>query len=118
MVTQLSFLFMNRTQSVVVKLVPRDKLFMLDFGIYDLFRNVACLTKFADRLERVHIYAVGQLVQMSEADLREYSFVSDETITAIKDELSKSRLSLGMAAPSWTRSHRSLLRVASPTRTP
>ncbi|UGY07436.1 hypothetical protein [Bradyrhizobium quebecense] len=105
--TQLS-LPLKPQRPTVVRMVPGHRYAYLNYGVYDAFKTVPSVAGAATRLERRGIFVLGQLVQMSENDLRGYGFMSDEIISDMKAHLATVKLGFGMRAPAWNRSFTSL----------
>lgn len=61
----------------IVRFVPPHRRGFLDYGVYDSFRNVPGAGHAAHQLEAMRIYLVGQLVQLTEEQVRAYPFMDD-----------------------------------------
>ena len=99
---QLSFSFMLPPNNVI-KLAPRSSHPYLNYGVYDILRIDRKLVKPALRLEQRYIFAIGQLVQLTEEQVQAFEFINDETFDRMRAQLNKMKLDFGMRIPSWTK---------------
>ena len=93
--------------SPFVRIVPHHRRPCLDYGVYDTFHDVPNASKAALKLENHHILLIGQLVQLSEAQVRD--LVDEGSFHAIEKELIFLGLGFGTRIPFWNRKFRSLL---------
>ena len=75
----------------------------LDLGIHDVFRAVPAALGAARRLERKGIYLLGQLVQMSRAELTMRRFADEGVAVLMSEHLTKVGFRFGMHLPVWER---------------
>jgi len=75
----------------------------LDYGVYEFFEDVEAAEESAAALDDAGVYLVGQLVQLDEQRLMLVKGVSREGIQAIRDELQRYGLDLGMHLPQWSK---------------
>jgi hypothetical protein len=75
----------------------------LDLDSQDMFADYPDARRAAIRLERHGIILVGQLVQLTEAELLKLKFMSPEIIAEMKEQLWSVRLRFGMSVPFWNR---------------
>jgi hypothetical protein len=87
-----------------VRFVPRNRRVYLDYGVYDTFRNLPEVAKTALKLEAKGFNLVGQLVQLSEEQVRAFSFIDERTLKRMKDHLAKVAFCFGMEISFWNRS--------------
>jgi hypothetical protein len=99
-------------RSSVVTFLSRDRYGFLDYGVHDTFYSVPNSAAAARKLERQGIYVLGQLVQMSEANLRRFPFMNDSVVEAMKKQLAKIGLMFNVRAPAWNKSYRGVLNIA------
>jgi hypothetical protein len=100
--SQFSFSFvMDFPVSKVTRFLPRSRYAYLDYGVYDVFRDDPSVGKAALQLEENGIFYLGHLVQLTEADLRKFPFMTETVVAAMKEQLISMQLDLGVAVPSW-----------------
>ncbi len=80
--------------------------------MYDTFQHIAGARKAAVKLETNEVFVIGQLVQMTEDQVRAVPFMDDETLRLIRDELAAMGLGFGYRVPSWSRHYRAFLAIA------
>lgn len=95
----------------VFHIVPAIRRALLDYGVYDQFRDIPDAAGPALRLEYNGVCMLGQLVQMSEEALRCYPFIDDCALTAMKANLAKFDLCFGMRHPAWNRRMKNMVAV-------
>ena len=105
--TQLTLQLITSQRPSVVRLAPRNCYSYLNHGVHDVFKTVPSVTHAAIKLERRGIFVLGQLVQMSEDDLRRFPFLNAAIVEDMKSHLATVNLAFGMRAPAWNRSFRS-----------
>jgi hypothetical protein len=108
---QLHLPFTNARPQAFVRLAPRSSHIYLDYGVYDTFRDVPRAAKAARKLEANRIYVLGQLVQLTEDQIREFHFIDNETIEVMKRHLATIKFSFGMRIPSWYSEFKNFLAV-------
>jgi hypothetical protein len=96
----------------VVRFAARRRIPYLDFGVYDTFQHIAGAKAAALKLESREIFVIGQLVQMTEEQVRSLAFVDDEALRLMKEELAAMGLGFGCRVPSWTRRYQAFLAIA------
>jgi hypothetical protein len=101
--TQLSLPLMMPPPPAVLRMTPSHRHPYLDHGVYDAFKTVPTVVRAAMKLEKHGILVLGQLVQMSEDDLRSYAFIDDVIIAEMKAHLAAIKLGFEMRAPAWNR---------------
>lgn len=106
---QLPLPFKTPERPAVVKLAPKASHVYLNYGVYDVFRDVPILANPAVRFEANDISLLGELVQIPENALRTFSFVTTEVVSELRRHLSQLGLDVGMSIPSWNRDYRRLL---------
>lgn len=109
--SQLPLPLIQPTRPVVVRFAPRSSHVYLDYGVFDMFRDVPGLSGAAMKLEANDIYVLGQLVQLPEERLRAYPFITDRIVSVLRAQLAPLGLDLGMRIPSWYREFKHLLKV-------
>jgi len=108
---QLLFLFMLPTRTSVVRFAPKASHIYLDYGVYDMFRDVPHVALAAAKLEAKRVHVLGQLVQLSEERVRAFSFIDDGIIATMREYLAPLGLDFGMRIPSWYRTFKRYLAV-------
>jgi len=99
-------------RSNIVRFAPRHRYPYLDYGVYDTFRSVPEVAKAALKLEANQILLLGQLVQLSEEQVRAFSFMKEDTLRIMKVELAAMGLGFATRVPSWNKRLDSLVSVA------
>jgi hypothetical protein len=104
---QLIFSFMTSPSSRIVSFAPRACHVYLDYGVYDSFRDTRA-AKAALRLQRNGIWLIGQLVQLSEAELCSVPGVDSAAVQTMKERLATVNLGFDTPVPSWNRRRRTV----------
>jgi len=103
---QLSLPLMVSSNATVLRIAPRRRYAYLDYGVYDVFRDLPLAAGPALRLEAKGVSILGQLVQLSENEVRTLASVDEETIDAIKRRLALVGFGFDMRVPDWNREYR------------
>jgi hypothetical protein len=90
----------------VVRLAPLRQRAYLDYGVYDVFKDIPGAAKPALKLEAKGIWILGLLVQLSENDVRRLVSVSDETLERMKRRLARIDFGFDMRIPWWNREYK------------
>jgi hypothetical protein len=106
---QLTLPFAMPQRPNIVRFLPRHQYSCLAYGVYDTFENVPEAAKAAQQLEANHIFLIGQLVQLTEEQVRAFPFMNDTIIRVMKDELEVAGLGFGTRVPSWNKRFRTVL---------
>ena len=100
---------LRRPRSSVVGFVPRSRGMYLDYGVYDVFRDLPDAADVALRLEAKGVWMLGFLVQMSERDVQRLGLAATPTLDAMKLHLSKIGMAFEMNIPWWNRDNRTFV---------
>lgn len=100
---QLCFSFMDLPPSKVVRLVPPRLQQWLSYTLKDLSASEPELADTVRQLERSGVTYLGDLVQMSEDQLRALPFMSEQSLAGIRTFLSRARLGFDSALTRWNR---------------
>jgi hypothetical protein len=100
---------MNPQPSNVVRFAPRNRHAYLNYGVYDVLRDVPSAAKAGLVLQQRGVYLLGQLVQMTEEELLSVPSIDAPAIEGMKDRLGKIDFGFGMRIPSWNRNFRDFL---------
>jgi hypothetical protein len=95
----------------LARIVPAIRRAFLDYGVYEQFRDEPESFDAALQLEKSGIYMLGQLIQMSEDQLRAYSFINDRVLQSMKANLARFDLGLDTRHPPWNRRMKSIAAV-------
>jgi hypothetical protein len=77
----------------VIRFVPLRSRIYLDYGVYDMFRDLRSTRTAALRLEEHGVGLVSALVAMTEQQVRSFRFVTDDAFDGMSDRLG--RLGIG-----------------------
>ncbi|MDP3737498.1 MAG: hypothetical protein Q8R02_08910 [Hyphomonadaceae bacterium] len=85
--------------------VPLAKYRYLNYGLLDLLGNVPDVRRSLQRLERLGVWIIGDLVLCSPGAIRQAIGRNDLALAGIRAGLAELGLELGMSLPSWHRPH-------------
>lgn len=102
----------------VVRLIPPRRNVYLDYGVYDVFRRVPGAARPALRLQKNGILLLGQLVQLSEEEVRAMAAVNDDMLSRMKRHLATIDFGFDMRAPAWEREYRAFTAAISQRHVP
>jgi hypothetical protein len=96
-------------QSSMIGFVPRSRGMYLNYGVYDVFRDLPRAADVALRLDANGIWMLGFLVQMSERDVQRLGLADTPTLDAMKLHLRKIDMTFEMRIPWWNRDNRAFI---------
>jgi hypothetical protein len=103
--------FMTPKRPQIVRLIPKTRYGCLDYGVRAFFSESPSAAKLARKLETKGILYLGQLLQMSEDDVRATGTGDQAAIDAMKRELGRAGLGFDTRAPDWTREYENSCRA-------